>query len=46
MKCYEHVIEAISEFQNLSLLKRDQVQNLSCKNEFYWNEKKIIFIPT
>ena len=40
---YEHVQEPITlacEFQNLSLLKRDEVQNLSCKIEFYWHEKK------
>ena len=38
--------QAICEFQNLSLSKRGQVQNLSRENEFYLheNKKKIIFI--
>ena len=36
--------KAISEFQKPSLLKRGQVENLSCENEFYLHDnKKIIF---
>ena len=34
---------AISEFQKPSLLKRGQVQNLSCENEFYLNDNKESF---
>ena len=32
-----------SEFQILSLLKLDQVQNLSCENEFYLHDTKKSF---
>ena len=37
MTCLE---KAISEFQKPSLLKRGQVQNLSCENEFYLHDNK------
>ena len=33
----------ISEFQKPSLLKRGQVQNLSCDNEFYLHDNKKSF---
>ena len=35
--------QAISEFQKLSLSKRDQVQNLSCENQFYMHEIEMSF---
>ena len=31
---------AISEFQNLSLSKQGQVQNLCCENEFHFHENE------
>ena len=34
---------AISEFQRPSLLKRGQVQNLSCENEFYLHDNEKSF---
>ena len=38
-------LEAISEFQTLSLFKLGKVQNLSYENEFYLHEnKKTIFV--
>ena len=33
-------LEAISEFQTLSLFKLGKVQNLSYENEFYLHENK------
>ena len=35
--------EAVSDFQNLSFIKRGYVQTLSCKNEFYFHEHKKSF---
>ena len=35
--------EAVSDFQNLSFIKRGYVQTLSCKNEFYLHEHKKSF---
>ena len=32
-------IGVISEFQKFLLLKRGQVQNFSCENEFYLHDK-------
>ena len=37
------VVEAISEFQKLSLSKRGWVRNLSCDNEFHLHQKKKTF---
>ena len=37
------VVEAISEFQKLSLSKRGWVRNLSCDNEFHLHKKKKTF---
>ena len=35
--------EAVSDFQNLSFIKRGYVQTLSCENEFYLHEHKKSF---
>ena len=43
--CDQQNVNIIGHFQKPSLLKRGQVQNLSCENEFYLHDnKKIIFI--